>query len=104
MLIESDYTLRILLIIFSPLALFLIIISFILLTLFLWIKLSHRTHVLSLRSTSSMFSMDELEIPFSQLQFIHEILGIGAFGSVRKAIMKKNSLCSVVVAVKMTRG
>lgn len=102
--IQSDDTLRILLIIFSPLALLLIIISSFLVILFLCMKRSHHKHVHSLRSTSSMLSMEDFEVPYSQLQFLHEILGIGAFGSVKKAIMKKNSLCSVVVAVKMTRG
>ena len=59
---------------------------------------------LRLSQSGSRYSIDKYEIPFSQLLFLPQTLGTGAFGLVKKAIFKKSAKYSIVVAVKMTRG
>ena len=59
---------------------------------------------LRLSQSDSRNSLDKCEIPYAQLHFLPQTLGTGAFGLVRKAILKKSSKYSIVVAVKMTRG
>ena len=57
-----------------------------------------------LSQSCSRNSIDKCEIAYSQLLFLPQTLGTGAFGLVKKAILKRSSKLSIVVAVKMTRG